>query len=166
MRLLTSTDLSLRVLMRLSATPDAHVNTDVLARELAVSRHHLHKIVQYLVEVRLVRTIRGARGGVMLAQPASEIRVGEFVRGHEQDQALVVFPPGRRSLHAAATLSPARHVGVRKRRLLPVSRSIHPGGLSCRTQPISARASETEAVSRRGSQGVAGMISALRRRSR
>jgi Rrf2 family nitric oxide-sensitive transcriptional repressor len=89
MRLLTSTDLSLRVLMRLSAAPDEHVNTDVLARELAVSRHHLHKIVQYLTEVGLVRTIRGARGGVMLARPANEIRVGEFVRGHERDQALV-----------------------------------------------------------------------------
>lgn len=89
MRLLTSTDLALRVLMRLAAAPDDHVNTDVLARELAVSRHHLHKIVQYLTEVGHVRTIRGARGGVMLAQPAGEIRVGEFVRGHEQDQALV-----------------------------------------------------------------------------
>ncbi len=75
--------------MRLSAQPDQHVNTDVLARELAVSRNHLHKIVQYLAEVGLVRTIRGARGGVMLARPAREIRVGELVRGHEQDQALV-----------------------------------------------------------------------------
>ena len=75
--------------MRLAAAPDDHVNTDVLARELAVSRHHLHKIVQYLTEVGHVRTIRGARGGVMLAQHAGEIRVGEFVRGHEQDQALV-----------------------------------------------------------------------------
>lgn len=89
MRLLNSTDLALRVLMRLSAAPDEHVNTDVLARELAISRHHLHKIVQYLTEVNLVRTIRGARGGVMLAQPAGEIRIGKFVRGHEQDQALV-----------------------------------------------------------------------------
>ena len=89
MRLLTSTDLALRVLMRLSAEPNEHASTDVLARELAVSRNHLHKIVQYLTEVGLVRTIRGARGGVMLARPAREIRVGEFVRGHEQDQALV-----------------------------------------------------------------------------
>ncbi len=89
MRLLTSTDLSLRVLMRLSAAPDEHVNTEVLARELAVSRHHLHKIVQYLTEVGLVRTIRGARGGAMLALPANEIRVGEFIRGHERDQAMV-----------------------------------------------------------------------------
>jgi Rrf2 family transcriptional regulator, nitric oxide-sensitive transcriptional repressor len=89
MRLLTSTDFALRVLMRLSATPDAHVSTDTLARELVISRNHLHKIVQYLTEAKLVRTIRGARGGVMLARAAREIKVGEVIRGHEHDQALV-----------------------------------------------------------------------------
>jgi len=89
MKLLTSTDFALRVLMRLSATPDEHVSTHALARELVISRHHLHKIVQYLTEAGLVRTIRGARGGVMLARPASEIRVGEVIRSHEHDQALV-----------------------------------------------------------------------------
>ena len=89
MRLLTSTDFALRVLMRLSATPDTHASTDELARELIISRHHLHKIVQYLTEAELVRTIRGARGGVMLARPAREIKVGDVIRSHEQDQALV-----------------------------------------------------------------------------
>ncbi len=89
MRLLTSTDFALRVLMRLASTPDAHVSTDALARELVISRNHLHKIVQYLTEAGLVRTIRGARGGVMLARSASEIKVGEVIRSHEQDQALV-----------------------------------------------------------------------------
>jgi Rrf2 family transcriptional regulator, nitric oxide-sensitive transcriptional repressor len=89
MRLLISTDLALRVLMRLSAAPDTHVSTDALARELVVSRNHLHKIVQHLTEAGLARTIRGARGGVMLARPASEIRVGDVVRGQEEDQALV-----------------------------------------------------------------------------
>ena len=89
MRLLTSTDLALRVLMRLSAAPDTHVSTDALARELAVSRNHLHEIVQYLTEAGLVRTIRGARGGVMLARPASSVRIGDVVRAHEEDQVLV-----------------------------------------------------------------------------
>jgi len=89
MRLLASTDFALRVLMRLAATPEAHVSTDTLARELVISRNHLHKIVQYLTEAGLVRTIRGARGGVMLARPASEIKVGEVIRHHEQDLALV-----------------------------------------------------------------------------
>ncbi len=89
MRLLASTDLALRVLMRLSATQDRHVSTDALARELVVSRHHLHKIVQHLTEAGLVRTIRGAHGGVILARPADKIRVGDVVRGHERDQAIV-----------------------------------------------------------------------------
>ncbi len=89
MRLLSSTDFALRVLMRLATTPDAHVTTDALARELVISRNHLHKIVQYLTEAGLVRTIRGAHGGVMLARPAREIRVGQVIRDHEQDQALV-----------------------------------------------------------------------------
>ncbi len=89
MRLLTSTDLALRLLMRLSAAPDTHLSTEALARELVLSRNHLHKIVQYLADAGLVRTIRGARGGVMLGRPASEIRVGEVVRAHEEDQALV-----------------------------------------------------------------------------
>ncbi len=89
MRLLASTDFALRVLMRLATTPEAHVSTDTLARELVISRNHLHKIVQYLTEAGLVRTIRGARGGVKLARPASEIKVGEVICNHEQDQALV-----------------------------------------------------------------------------
>jgi Rrf2 family nitric oxide-sensitive transcriptional repressor len=75
--------------MRLAAMPKAHASTDTLARELAISRNHLHKIVQYLTEAGLVRTIRGPHGGVMLAQPASEIKVGEVIRNHEQDQPLV-----------------------------------------------------------------------------
>lgn len=95
MRLLTSTDFALRVLMRLSAAPDTHISTDQLARELVISRHHLHKIVQSLAEAGLVRTIRGAHGGVMLAKPANKIKIGEVIRNHEQDQALVeCFRPG------------------------------------------------------------------------
>jgi Rrf2 family nitric oxide-sensitive transcriptional repressor len=89
MRLLVSTDIALRVLMRLSADPRVHLSTDALATELVVSRNHLHKIVQFLTELGLVRTIRGAHGGVMLARPANKIRVGEVIQSYEQDQALV-----------------------------------------------------------------------------
>ena len=89
MKLLASTDFALRVLMRLASAPQTHVSTGTLARELVISRHHLHKIVQFLTEAGLVRTIRGARGGVMLARPAREISVGAVIRRHEQDQALV-----------------------------------------------------------------------------
>ena len=89
MRLLASTDFALRVLMRLAAAQDGLRNTEVLAREVGVPRNHLHKIVQELGSLGLVRTVRGARGGVALAKPADEITIGAVVRALERDQALV-----------------------------------------------------------------------------
>ena len=89
MRLLASTDFALRALMRLAAEPDRHMNTEELAREIGVPRNHLQKLVQALAEAGLVRTLRGARGGVLLAVPAAEIRLGAVVRRLEREQALV-----------------------------------------------------------------------------
>ncbi|MBN8927051.1 MAG: Rrf2 family transcriptional regulator [Rhodospirillales bacterium] len=91
MRLLASTDLALRVLILLGAeAPDRHVSVEQLARRLGdVSRHHLHKIVQDLAALDAVRTLRGAAGGVRLAQPPAGIRLGTLVRALEADQAIV-----------------------------------------------------------------------------
>ena len=89
MRLLASTDYALRVLMRLAAEPERHRSTEALAAEVGVPRNHLHKIVQDLAALGAVRTLRGARGGVMLARPAAELRLGPLVRQLEGGQALV-----------------------------------------------------------------------------
>jgi Rrf2 family transcriptional regulator, nitric oxide-sensitive transcriptional repressor len=88
MQLLFSTDLALRTLMRLSAEPGRHINTETLARELSVSRNHLQKVVQSLTGGGFLLTVRGAKGGVMLAKPAAEIRVGDVVRRQEREQAV------------------------------------------------------------------------------
>lgn len=89
MRLLASTDFALRVLMRLAADPQRHRSTEALAGEVGVPRNHLHKIVQDLAEAGVVRTLRGARGGVMLTLPPQEISLGAVVRRLERGQALV-----------------------------------------------------------------------------
>ncbi|HQT75865.1 MAG: hypothetical protein B7Z80_03480 [Rhodospirillales bacterium 20-64-7] len=91
MRLLASTDIALRVLILLAGVPPGgHLSVDVLARQLGgLSRHHLHKIVQDLTGLGVTRTVRGAGGGVMLAMPPEQIRVGTVVRQLEADQALV-----------------------------------------------------------------------------
>jgi Rrf2 family nitric oxide-sensitive transcriptional repressor len=103
-RLLASTDFALRVLMRLGADPAQHRSTEVLAQEVGVPRNHLHKIVQDLAEAGVVRTLRGARGGVLLAKPPEEIIVGAVVRRLERDQSLVeCFRPDG----GACCLSPA-----------------------------------------------------------
>ncbi len=89
MRLLASTDYALRTLLRLAANPEGASNTEVLAREVGVPRNHLHKVVQALVEGGFVRTTRGAGGGVRLAKPRAEIRMGAVVRHFEAEQVLV-----------------------------------------------------------------------------
>lgn len=89
MRLLASTDFALRTLMRLAAEPQRRLTTETLAREIGVPRNHLHKVVQTLAEAGLVRTARGAGGGVMLARDPAAITLGAVVRRLERGQPLV-----------------------------------------------------------------------------
>lgn len=89
MRLLAFTDFSIRVLMRLAAVPEQHFSTEVLSRELNISRHHLQKIVQELTALGVVRTLRGVKGGVMLARPPDEIKIGNIVQTLERGQSIV-----------------------------------------------------------------------------
>ncbi len=89
MRLLMFTDFGLRALMLLAAAPEQHLSTEQLARELDISRHHLQKVVQELAAAGIVRTIRGVKGGVMLAHAPEDIRVGEVTRVMERNQPIV-----------------------------------------------------------------------------
>lgn len=91
MRLLASTDFALRVLMRLATAPQEEVLTvEQLAHDLGgLSRNHLHKVVQDLAALGVVRTSRGPRGGVALAVVPAEVRLGPLIRALEADQPLV-----------------------------------------------------------------------------
>ena len=91
MRLLSSTDYALRVLMLLAAADNGErMSVDALARELGgLSRNHLHKIVQELTALGLTRTARGTGGGVALAVPPETVRLGSLMRQLEADQPIV-----------------------------------------------------------------------------
>lgn len=91
MRLLASTDIALRVLMLLAREPSGHhLSVETLAHDLGgLSRHHLHKIVQDLTALGVARTVRGAGGGVRLALPPEQIRLGDLISRLEVDQATV-----------------------------------------------------------------------------
>jgi len=91
MRLLASTDFALRTLMLLACEPHGRpLNVEKLSALLGnVSRNHLHKIVQNLAALGLVKTIRGNGGGVVLAAAPESIKVGKLVRALEGDQPVV-----------------------------------------------------------------------------
>lgn len=91
MKLLASTDYALRLLMQLAHHGGTKpLSVDLLAQALGgLSRHHLHKIVQDLSAMGLVKTLRGAGGGVVLAKAPETIRIGGVIAALESDQPLV-----------------------------------------------------------------------------
>ncbi len=89
MELTSYTDYGLRALMLLAGHPDRVQSATELAHRLDISRHHLAKILLDLVAGGYLVSLRGPAGGVRLARPPEEIRVGEVVRYLERKQALV-----------------------------------------------------------------------------
>lgn len=91
MRLTQWTDYTLRVLMYCAAcqTREQPVTISEIAEGYGISRSHLTKIVNELAALGLLETMRGRGGGMRLARPATEIRLGEVVRRTETDFTLV-----------------------------------------------------------------------------
>ncbi|MFO1150858.1 MAG: Rrf2 family transcriptional regulator [Alsobacter sp.] len=89
MKLTAHTDFGLRTLMSLAAAPERLMTIEDLAARHRVSRNHLMKVAQSLIHAGLVTGLRGRGGGLKLARPPEEIRVGDVVRALEEDVALV-----------------------------------------------------------------------------
>ncbi|HVV50108.1 MAG TPA: Rrf2 family transcriptional regulator, partial [Polyangia bacterium] len=83
MQIRTYTDYALRVLMYLGASPEAPVPAAQVAAAYGISPDHVAKAAKALVQLGVVKGTRGAGGGLTLARPAEEIRIGAVVRGFE-----------------------------------------------------------------------------------
>jgi Rrf2 family nitric oxide-sensitive transcriptional repressor len=89
MRLTSFTDYALRALMRLAGEPERLFTTEEIAREFAISRNHLTKVVGELSTSGFIATQRGVGGGFRLARHPNDITIGEVVRRLEARHALV-----------------------------------------------------------------------------
>lgn len=54
-----------------------------IAENQGLSEHYLEQLVGPLRRARLIKSVRGAHGGYVLARPASEITVAEIIRALE-----------------------------------------------------------------------------------
>jgi Rrf2 family transcriptional regulator, nitric oxide-sensitive transcriptional repressor len=89
MHLTLFTDYALRSALYLACHPDRLVSVDEVGRAYGISRHHLVKVVQTLVDLGVVEAQRGRGGGMRLAMPPSEINIGWLVRRTEPHLNLV-----------------------------------------------------------------------------
>lgn len=84
------TDLSLRVLMYLTYTQrHTLVTVTELSDRFQWSRNHMVKVVHFLSLKGWINTQRGRSGGLSLANPPSEYRLGDLVRTLENQTALI-----------------------------------------------------------------------------
>lgn len=89
MRLTLHTDYSLRLLMYLAIEPDRLHTIETIAERYDISRNHLMKVAQTLVQAGVVESIRGRGGGLRLAKLPDAINIGAVVRATEDGFALV-----------------------------------------------------------------------------
>lgn len=109
MRLTYFSDYAFRVLMYLAVTPDRRCTIREISDAYGISRAHLMKVVNLLTREGLVTAQRGPTGGLTLAMPANEIRLGDVVRKTEDDLGLVECfrPDNTCRLTPACLLAPA-----------------------------------------------------------
>jgi Rrf2 family nitric oxide-sensitive transcriptional repressor len=89
MQLTLFSDYSLRILLYLSAHRERRVTLREISAAYGISQNHLVKVVQRLIEERLVESIRGRGGGLSLARQPHEINVAAVVRLTEPHLNLV-----------------------------------------------------------------------------
>jgi Rrf2 family transcriptional regulator, iron-responsive regulator len=88
MRLTRQTNYAMRILMYCAANDGRLSRIPEIASAYTVSELFLFKILQPLVEHRLVETVRGRNGGVRLGRPAETISLFDVVRVTEESFAM------------------------------------------------------------------------------
>ncbi|GHF81591.1 RrF2 family transcriptional regulator [Streptomyces thermodiastaticus] len=83
MRLMRSTDMALRVLMRLAVAGESSPTTREVAADMGVPYTHAAKVVAELQRRGLVDTRRGRGGGLSLTEKGRGASVGKLVRALE-----------------------------------------------------------------------------------
>ena len=89
MQLTKFSDYALRVLIYVESAKDELVTIDQIASAYGISRAHLMKVVNTLTREGFLNAVRGRSGGLRLAKPPGEIRLGDVLRATEPDFAIV-----------------------------------------------------------------------------
>lgn len=73
----------MRLLIHLAVQPGRVATIREIARHYGISRSHLMKVANRAVQGGYVEAVRGRAGGLRLAKPAEQIRVGNVLRTTE-----------------------------------------------------------------------------------
>ncbi|MDR3528613.1 MAG: Rrf2 family transcriptional regulator [Rhizomicrobium sp.] len=89
MRLTLHTDYALRMLTLLALEPEELHTIASVAQRYKISRNHLMKVAQTLIQAGFVASVRGRHGGLRLGMDPAAIKLGAVVRATEDGFHLV-----------------------------------------------------------------------------
>lgn len=89
MQLTIFTDYGLRSLMYLAAHPERRCSVREIAEHYGISRNHLVKVVHRLAQLGYVDSAKGKGGGIVIAQQARQLKLGDLVRALEPNMDIV-----------------------------------------------------------------------------
>lgn len=89
MQLTIFTDYGLRSLMYLAAHADRRCSVREIAEHYGISRNHLVKVIHHLSQRGYVDSSKGKGGGITLAQPPEQMKLGDLVLQLEPNMHLV-----------------------------------------------------------------------------
>lgn len=88
MRLSKTTNDAVRILVECARSDGTLVKVAEISERLDITPQNTFKIVHLLSRAGFVAAVRGRYGGVRLAQPAADIRIGQVVRAIEAAAAV------------------------------------------------------------------------------
>lgn len=83
MRLTKQTSYAIRILTHCARKQGQSVRASDIAQAYGITEYNVAKIVPILVRAGFLRSTRGRLGGLRLARPAHDIRIGDIVRATE-----------------------------------------------------------------------------------
>jgi Rrf2 family protein len=96
MRLTKSTSHAIRILIDCARAGGRLVKVAEVSARLNITPQNVFKIVNLLARAGLLEACRGRNGGVRLARPAADIRIGDVVRTTEATRVQIDVLPERR----------------------------------------------------------------------
>lgn len=80
MRLTRLTGHALRILIDCAQSGDELIKAGVVANRLGITQQNVFKLVHILSHAGFIAAVRGRNGGIRLARPPEDIRIGDVVR--------------------------------------------------------------------------------------
>jgi Rrf2 family transcriptional regulator, nitric oxide-sensitive transcriptional repressor len=110
MRLSKTTNYAIRILIDCAQADGELVKVADISHRRDITPQNTFKLVHLLSRAGFVKAVRGRHGGVRLARPATEIRIGDVVRAMETTRADIEDAPAKGKKKSRQQLEDISHL--------------------------------------------------------